>query len=141
MAFVFFCFISYKLQTSFLFYSIYLFIFFKKTDLKQRANIHQSTAWPVPHACTQPYHPGSSAHHQGLWYMGLFPVHWPNGYAMLMNPNKAETAVHGCHCPCHCPLPLPVFLRADESRGKKNNSSSGRHIGIIGRGHDLSLCL
>ena len=22
-----------------------------------------------------------------------------DGYAMLMRPNKAETAVHGCHCP------------------------------------------
>ena len=23
----------------------------------------------------------------------------PDGYAMLMRPNKAETVVHGCHCP------------------------------------------
>ena len=23
---------------------------------------------------------------------------WPGGYAMLMSPNKDETAVHGCHC-------------------------------------------
>ena len=23
----------------------------------------------------------------------------PDGYAMLMSPNKGETAVHGCHCP------------------------------------------
>ena len=23
----------------------------------------------------------------------------PDGYVMLMRPNKAETAVHGCHCP------------------------------------------
>ena len=23
----------------------------------------------------------------------------PNGCAMLMSPNKDETAVHGCHCP------------------------------------------
>ena len=22
-----------------------------------------------------------------------------NSFAMLMRPNKAETAVHGCHCP------------------------------------------
>ena len=29
-------------------------------------------------------------------YQALF---LPNGYAMLMRPNKAETAVHGCHCP------------------------------------------
>ena len=25
--------------------------------------------------------------------------HQPDGYAMLMRPNKAVTAVHGCHCP------------------------------------------
>ena len=30
---------------------------------------------------------------------GIFPVHWLGGYAMLMSPNKGETAVHGCHCP------------------------------------------
>ena len=23
----------------------------------------------------------------------------PDGYVMLMRPNKAETGVHGCHCP------------------------------------------
>ena len=22
-----------------------------------------------------------------------------DGYAMVMSPNKSETAVHGCHCP------------------------------------------
>ena len=27
-------------------------------------NIHQLTAWPVPHACAQPYHPGSGSHGQ-----------------------------------------------------------------------------
>ena len=27
------------------------------------------------------------------------PAHWPDGYAMLMSPNKGETAVHGCQCP------------------------------------------
>ena len=32
------------------------------------------TAWPIPHACAQPYHPG-------------------------MSPNEGETAVPGCHCP------------------------------------------
>ena len=30
-------------------------------------------------------------HAMGLWGM-------PWGYAMLMSPNKDETAVHGCHC-------------------------------------------
>ena len=26
-------------------------------------------------------------------------VRRPDGYAMLMSPNKGEIAVHGCHCP------------------------------------------
>ena len=30
-----------------------------KTNLKQGTDIHQPMAWPVPHACAQPYHPGS----------------------------------------------------------------------------------
>ena len=35
-----------------------------KTNLQQGAHIHQPTAWPVPHACAQPYHPGSGSHGQ-----------------------------------------------------------------------------
>ena len=31
-------------------------------------------------------------------YIGLLVQFLPNGYAMLMRPNKAETVVHGCHC-------------------------------------------
>ena len=31
-------------------------------------------------------------------YIWLLVQFLPNGYAMLMRPNKAETAVHGCHC-------------------------------------------
>ena len=31
-------------------------------------------------------------------YIGLLVQFLPNGYAMLMRPNKAETAVHCCHC-------------------------------------------
>ena len=30
---------------------------------------------------------------------GFTSAPWPDGYAMLMSPNKGETAVHGCHCP------------------------------------------
>ena len=41
-----------------------------KTNLKQGANIHQPTAWPVPHACAQPYPPGSDSHGQ------LFCPYW-----------------------------------------------------------------
>ena len=36
---------------------------------------------------------------KGLSYTGYFPVHWPDGYAKLMSPNKGEITVHGCHCP------------------------------------------
>ena len=36
---------------------------------------------------------------KGLSYTGYFPVHWPDGYAKLMSPNKDEITVHGCHCP------------------------------------------
>ena len=32
-------------------------------------------------------------------YIELLVLFLPDGYAMLMKPNKAETAVHGCHCP------------------------------------------
>ena len=32
-------------------------------------------------------------------YIGLLVLFLPNGYPMLMRPNKAETAIHGCHCP------------------------------------------
>ena len=44
---------------------------FKKTVKARDTLEHQPTVWPV-----------------------LF---LPNGYAILMRPNKAETAVHGCH--------------------------------------------
>ena len=40
------------------------------TNLKQGAHIHQPTAWTVPHAHTQPYHPGSGSHGQ------LFHHYW-----------------------------------------------------------------
>ena len=36
---------------------------------------------------------------KGLLYTG-FPRSLTDGYAMLMSPNKSETALHGCHCPC-----------------------------------------
>ena len=40
------------------------------SKLKQGAHIHQPTAWPLPHACLQPYHAGSGSHGQ------LFRPHW-----------------------------------------------------------------
>ena len=36
---------------------------------------------------------------KGLLHTG-FPRSLTDGYAMLMSPNKSETALHGCHCPC-----------------------------------------
>ena len=35
---------------------------------------------------------------KGLLYTG-FPRSLTDGYAMRKNPNKGETAAHGCHCP------------------------------------------
>ena len=37
-------------------------------------HVHQPTAWPVAHACAQPYRPGSVSH------------------------NRGETAVNSCQC-------------------------------------------
>ena len=42
-------------------------------------------------ACAQPYHPGTSRHGHSVVHAGHA--------GQLMRPNKAETAVHGCHCP------------------------------------------
>ena len=75
---------------------------------------HQPTVCPVPYACAQPYHPGSGSHRQPLsceelalngCYATASAVKGRLNrtlvlfsYAMLMRPNKAETAVrHGCH--------------------------------------------
>ena len=33
-----------------------------------------------------------------LWDTGS-PVHWLDGFAMVMSPSNGETAVHGSHCP------------------------------------------
>ena len=41
-----------------------------KTNLKQGAHTQQHTAWSVPHARAQPYHPGNGSHGQ------LFRPYW-----------------------------------------------------------------
>ena len=33
------------------------------------------------------------------WEGWSFVIEVPKAFAMLMRPNKAETVVHGCHCP------------------------------------------
>ena len=43
--------------------------------------VHQTTVWPIP------------------YYKGLLVLALPDGCAMLMRPNKAETAVPGCYSP------------------------------------------
>ena len=40
------------------------------SKIKQGAHIHQPTAWPLPHACAQPYHADSGRHLQ------LFRSYW-----------------------------------------------------------------
>ena len=37
----------------------------------------------------------------------LLVLFLPDGYAMLMKSNKAETAVHGCHCPGDMAVLMP----------------------------------
>ena len=39
--------------------------------------------------------------------VGLLVLFLPVGYAMLMRPNKAETAGHGCHCPDDMAVRMP----------------------------------
>ena len=100
-------------------------LFWKKTNLKQGAYIYQSTAWPVPHAYAQPYHPGSGSHGQRFrlcWHTdqgnpwSAFPVHGvgelPYG-SQLTTPTCVvwswrlkecyailmSTKLSGCHCP------------------------------------------
>ena len=40
---------------------------------------------------------GRRGAHQRVFYTRVFPLSLTDGYAMLKNPNKGETAVHGCH--------------------------------------------
>ena len=82
-----------------------------------------AAVWSLPYACAQPYHPDSGScfslirsHQHGIAVGPLYELnrvlldsngplrsalsaHRSDGYAMLKNPNKGETAVHGCHRP------------------------------------------
>ena len=42
--------------------------------------------------------------------IGLLVLFLPDGYAILMKPNKAETAVHGCDCPSDMALSMRKVL-------------------------------
>ena len=35
---------------------------------------------------------------KGSLIRGFTLAQWPDGYAILLSPNKGEIAVHGCHC-------------------------------------------
>ena len=58
-----------------------------KTKLKLGVHIHQPTAWPVPHACTQPYHPGSGSHGQ------LFLPYWVHQHGIAVGSMNGLTRV------------------------------------------------
>ena len=49
--------------------------------------------------------------------IGLFSPLLPDGYAMLMRPNKAETAVHGCHRPGDMVARMRYVLARPADRG------------------------
>ena len=42
--------------------------------------------------------------------MGLLVPFLPDGYAMLMKPNKAKTAIHGYHCPSDMAVRMRKFV-------------------------------
>ena len=71
----------------------FLFFFSRRRKLTWHAQARKSPCIKDP----LPFTLASAV--KSLWYAGIFPVHSPDGYAMLMSPNKGETAVHGCHCP------------------------------------------
>ena len=57
-----------------------------RTNVKQGAHIQQPAAWPVPHPCAEPYHPGSGSYGQLFSYMCA--TCWKNegyGWASLLS--------------------------------------------------------
>ena len=46
------------------------------SKLKQSAHMHQSTAWPLPHACAQSYHADSGSYEQLFHQHGIAVGHW-----------------------------------------------------------------
>ena len=63
----------------------------KKTNVRQGAHIHQPTAWPVPCACAQPYHPGSGSNGQLVFpYWGL-PAWHSHGTSEILYYRQLHT--------------------------------------------------
>ena len=76
---------------------------FFKTNLKQMAHIHQPAAWPVPHACAQPYHPGrGSDGQQSRTSRPLVKGNEDAGYEGAMDSCFALIGAHqhGMSAPC-----------------------------------------
>ena len=68
-----------------------------KEKLKQGAHIHQPTAWPLPHACAQPYHAGSGSHGQlfrHYWSTSAWHSLWSvtGANSCIKRPFPAETS-------------------------------------------------
>ena len=70
----------------------------EKPKLKQRAHIDQTIAWPVPHACAQPYHLGRGSYGQ--------PVH---RLPWLIGAHQ-----HGCLCPGDICAPCFEFVLVEK---------------------------
>jgi len=79
------------------------------TNLKQGAHIHQPTAWLVPDACAQPYHPGSDIHGQ------RFRPYWgSSAWQSRRSYMDSFFALIGAHQHCIAVGPLYGQSHADE---------------------------
>ena len=67
-------------------------------------------------------------------FIGMLVQFLPNGYAMLMRPNKAETAVHGSHCLGDMAVRMRKVLARPHSRSQRPRSFwSAPRIATSGR--------
>ena len=53
------------------------------SKLKKGAHIHQPTAWPLPHACAQPYQAGCGSH--GQLFRPVFQINLKNLHVKITN--------------------------------------------------------
>ena len=63
---------------------------------QQVTHIHQPSAWPVPNACAQSYHPGSGSHDS---FFTLIKAH---RHGMAVGPMNQQSRVFCCCCCCCC---------------------------------------
>ena len=80
----------------------------KKTNVKQGAHIHQQpTAWLIPHACRQIYHPGSGSRGPFRPYCGSSGIFFFAASPLSRAPDKPPCYagyVTTDHCDASCPL-------------------------------------